>query len=151
MLALSPKSYFQNVQRRLCHFPLHSAVENGDIKKVAEILKTDIIPVNTKNHKGEWPLEIAHRNWTNRKDDAGEIARLLVEYGGTYNDSRNGIVIEFKKYKAEFKAKIAYESLSSQLSLEELALKHDVEIVEVVKWRHQLRENLISLFTDNKA
>lgn len=53
---------------------------------------------------------------------------------------------ECKKYSAELKAKIALESLSSQLTIEELARKHCVRPGEVIKWRWQAREGLVSVF-----
>ncbi len=181
------------------NFPLHSAVEEGNVEKVARILKTEIIPVNSKNNKGEWPLYIAAKKWHRNKNYPIKILRLLQEYGACYmydSDTKdaalkfiantdysyskeieiekwkvslestrqciegcgfaikgctNGCVDESKRYSREFKAKIAYESLSTELSLEELAKKHGTYSWEIVKWRRQVRENLISLIDEQKS
>lgn len=207
MLPLPHSSHFVTAKRCFYtsqfsrnNFPLHSAVEKGDVEKVAEILKTDIIPINSKNHAGEWPLYIAAKKWHHHKDYPVKILELLQDYGACYlydtdtksaalsfvaktnhkyssitqeqggwhirlesvrqsingcgfsiKECTNGCVKESKEYKAEFKAKIAYEALSSELSPRELAKKHGVKDWEVVKWRHQVRENLITLFEENKA
>lgn len=185
-------------QEKIANFPLHSAVEEGNIEKVVRILKTEIIPVNSKNDTGEWPLYIAAKKWQQNKDYPLKILRILQEYGACYmydSDTKeaaqhfvadtnhrywekedqemwgiriesirqsiegcgfsihgctNGCLNETKVYSAEEKAKIAYESLSTELSLRDLATKHGVKSWEIVKWRRQARESLISLFDDKK-
>jgi len=55
---------------------------------------------------------------------------------------------ESKHYSAEFKARIALESLTTELTSKELAKKHQVEPWEVIKWRWQVREGLVSFFEE---
>lgn len=57
---------------------------------------------------------------------------------------------ESKHYSAEFKARIALESLATELTSKELAKKHQVAPWEVIKWRWQARERIIDLFSDDK-
>ena len=53
---------------------------------------------------------------------------------------------ESKYYSPEFKARVALESLSTNLAIENLASKHNVMPEEVIKWRWQAREGLVKLF-----
>jgi hypothetical protein len=55
---------------------------------------------------------------------------------------------ETKSYDADFKAKVALESITTPLSTGELAKKHRVAEWEVIKWRYQAREGLVNLFKD---
>ncbi len=51
-----------------------------------------------------------------------------------------------KYYSPEFKARVALESLSTDLTIEDFAKKHHVTPEEVIKWRWQAREGLVNLF-----
>lgn len=53
---------------------------------------------------------------------------------------------ETREYSPNLKAKVALESLTTELSVKELANKHRVEDWEVIKWRVQARTALAELF-----
>lgn len=174
-------------------YPLHNAVEEGNLLLVKQILKTDIEEVNGLNAEGELPLVIAAKKYTKDENYPGEILRLLHDYGACYlldnlKGEEAGVILsankktvknrldviirieaflhansgcglplkrctsqcrkESKQYSIEFKARIALESLTSELTIDELASKHKVESWEIIKWRLQAREGLPTLFKD---
>lgn len=52
-----------------------------------------------------------------------------------------------RKFAPEFKAKVALEALAGELSLAELAAKHDIHPNLVQQWRRQAKENMADLFS----
>ncbi|MFV0339907.1 MAG: transposase [Parachlamydiaceae bacterium] len=89
-----------------------------------------------------------------RKAD-GKTSRLLRIHAAAHSvagcgipNSRctNACKKETREYSPDLKAKVALESLTSELSVKELAEKHRVEDWEVIKWRSQARTALADLF-----
>ena len=56
-----------------------------------------------------------------------------------------------RKFAPEFKAKVALEALAGELSLAELAAKHDVHPNVIQQWRRHARENMPDLFSGKAA
>lgn len=52
-----------------------------------------------------------------------------------------------KRYSADFKAKVALESLKGELTLSQLATKHGVHQTMVAAWRKQAIEGLAGVFS----
>jgi len=52
-----------------------------------------------------------------------------------------------RKFAPEFKAKVALEALAGELTLSEIAAKHDVHPNLVQQWKRQAKENLPELFS----
>jgi transposase-like protein len=53
-----------------------------------------------------------------------------------------------RKFKAEFKAKVAMEALQEKLTLSELSKKHGVHPNLITKWKNQLKEQSTSVFQE---
>ena len=56
-----------------------------------------------------------------------------------------------RKFAPEFKAKVALEALAGELSLAELAAKHDVHPNVIQQWRRHARESMPDLFSGKAA
>lgn len=56
-----------------------------------------------------------------------------------------------RNHKPEFKAKVALEALKGDLTLAELAQKHDVHANQITDWKKQLLENADQAFGGIKA
>lgn len=54
-----------------------------------------------------------------------------------------------KNYSAEFKAKIALESLNANKTLVEIAASHNVPTTNVKDWQNKLKESAINIFLGN--
>ena len=52
-----------------------------------------------------------------------------------------------RKFAPEFKAKVALEALAGELSLAELAAKHDIHPNLVQQWRRHAKESMADLFS----
>jgi len=52
-----------------------------------------------------------------------------------------------RRFAPEFKAKVALEALAGELTLAEIAAKHDIHPNLVQQWRRQAKENLADLFS----
>ena len=52
-----------------------------------------------------------------------------------------------RKFSAEFKAKVALEALSGELTLAELASKYDVHPTQITGWKRQAREGMVAAFS----
>lgn len=65
-------------------YPLHEAVDDGDVVRVKRVLKTDIVEVNEQNSAGELPLVIAAKKYQKQTDYPGKILQILHEYGASY-------------------------------------------------------------------
>ena len=52
-----------------------------------------------------------------------------------------------RKFAPEFKAKVALEALAGELTLAEIAAKHDIHPNLVQQWKRHARENLGDLFS----
>ena len=52
-----------------------------------------------------------------------------------------------RKFAPEFKAKVALEALSGELTLAELAAKHDVHPNLIQQWRQHAKESMPDLFS----
>ena len=52
-----------------------------------------------------------------------------------------------RKFAPEFKAKVALEALAGELTLAELAAKHDVHPNVIQQWRRQAKEGLPDVFS----
>ena len=52
-----------------------------------------------------------------------------------------------RRFAPEFKAKVALEALAGELTLAEIAAKHDIHPNLVQQWRRHARENLGDLFS----
>lgn len=172
-------------------YPLHDAVDQGNVERVKQILRTDIAAVNGLNAEGELPLGIAAQKYLRKKGYPAEMLKLLYDYGACYllDDGKGKAPLEYmakktspthyvelgiridaarhsiagcglpiarctntckkesQEYSAEFKAKISLESLSTSLTIDQLARKHRIEPWEIIKWRWQAREGLVKLFT----
>ena len=51
-----------------------------------------------------------------------------------------------RKFSAEFKAKVALEALSGELTLAELASKYDVHPTQIAGWKRQAKEGMVAAF-----
>jgi len=56
-----------------------------------------------------------------------------------------------RNHKPEFKAKVALEALKGDLTLAELAQKHDVHANQITDWKKQLFDNADQAFGGIKA
>ena len=56
-----------------------------------------------------------------------------------------------RKFAPEFKAKVALEALAGELTLAEIAAKHDIHPNLVQQWRRHAKENLGELFSGKAA
>jgi transposase len=56
-----------------------------------------------------------------------------------------------RKFAPEFKAKVALEALAGELSLSEIAAKHDVHPNVVQQWRRQAKASMAELFSGKTA
>ena len=52
-----------------------------------------------------------------------------------------------RKFAPEFKAKVALEALAGELSLAELAAKHDIHPNVIQQWRRHAKESMADLFS----
>ena len=52
-----------------------------------------------------------------------------------------------RKFAPEFKAKVALEALSGELTLAELAAKHDIHPNLIQQWRQHAKESMPDLFS----
>ncbi|KHK00134.1 Mobile element protein [Desulfovibrio sp. TomC] len=52
-----------------------------------------------------------------------------------------------RKFSAEFKAKVALEALSGELTLAELASKYDVHPTQITDWKRQAKEGMVAAFS----
>jgi transposase len=52
-----------------------------------------------------------------------------------------------RKFAPEFKAKVALEALAGELTLAELAAKHDIHPNLIQQWRQHAKENMPDLFS----
>jgi len=51
-----------------------------------------------------------------------------------------------KRYSAEFKAKVALEALRGELTVSQLATKHDVHHTMIGDWKRQALDGLVTVF-----
>lgn len=56
-----------------------------------------------------------------------------------------------RKFSAEFKAKVALEALSGELTLAELASKYDVHPTQIAGWKRQAKEGMVAAFSGRAA
>ena len=56
-----------------------------------------------------------------------------------------------RKFSAEFKAKVAIEALSGELTLAELASKYDVHPTQIAGWKRQAKEGMVAAFSGKAA
>ncbi len=56
-----------------------------------------------------------------------------------------------RKFSAEFKAKVALEALSGELTLRELASKYDVHQTVIAGWKRQAKEGMVASFSGKTA
>lgn len=56
-----------------------------------------------------------------------------------------------RKFAPEFKAKVALEALAGELSMAELAAKHDIHPNLIQQWKRQAKENMADLFSGKAA
>ena len=56
-----------------------------------------------------------------------------------------------RKFSAEFKAKVALEALSGELTLAELASKYDVHPTMIAGWKRQAKEGMVASFSGKAA
>jgi transposase len=56
-----------------------------------------------------------------------------------------------RKFSAEFKAKVALEALSGELTLSELASKFDVHQTVVAAWKRQAKDGMVAAFSNKAA
>jgi len=56
-----------------------------------------------------------------------------------------------RKFSAEFKAKVALEALSDELTLAELASKYDVHPTQIAGWKRQAKEGMVAAFSGKAA
>jgi hypothetical protein len=124
------------------------AVQKGDSDKIPSLLrdwgacyllddghdKAPLMRLRKEDEKTSWLLRI-------------HAATHSVDGCGIPNSRcTNACKKETKEYSPELKAKVALESLTSKLSVKELAEKHRVKDWEVIKWRVQARTALADLF-----
>ena len=56
-----------------------------------------------------------------------------------------------RKFSAEFKAKVALEALSGELTLSELASKFDVHQTVIAAWKLQAKDGMVAAFSGKAA
>jgi transposase len=56
-----------------------------------------------------------------------------------------------RKFAPEFKAKVALEALAGELTLSELAAKHDIHPNVIQQWRRHAKESMPDLFSGKAA
>ena len=56
-----------------------------------------------------------------------------------------------RRFAPEFKAKVALEALAGELSLSELAAKHDVHPNVTQQWRRHAKESMADLFSSKST
>jgi putative transposase len=56
-----------------------------------------------------------------------------------------------KKYSADFKAKVAMEAILDQKTLGELSSEYSVHSTQIVKWKKELQERAVEIFSKNAA
>ena len=56
-----------------------------------------------------------------------------------------------RKFSAEFKAKVALEALSGELTLAELASKYDVHPTMIAGWKRLAKEGMVACFSGKAA
>ena len=56
-----------------------------------------------------------------------------------------------RKFSAEFKAKVALEALTGELTLTELASKYDVHQTMIAGWKRQAKEGMVASFSGKAA
>jgi transposase len=56
-----------------------------------------------------------------------------------------------RKFTAEFKAKVALEAIKEQLTLSELAVKHQLHPTQIQQWKKQFVENAALVFSVDKS
>jgi transposase len=56
-----------------------------------------------------------------------------------------------RKFSAEFKAKVALEALSGELTLSELASKFDVHQTVIAAWKRQAKDGMVAAFSGKAA
>jgi len=52
-----------------------------------------------------------------------------------------------RKFPVEFKAKVALEALSGELTVAELASKYDVHPTQIAGWKRQAKEGMVAAFS----
>ncbi|MGF7176640.1 transposase [Azospirillum doebereinerae] len=52
-----------------------------------------------------------------------------------------------KRYRADFKAKVAFEALKGDQTLAELAAKHSIHQTMIATWKHQAIEGMAATFS----
>lgn len=55
-----------------------------------------------------------------------------------------------KRYRAEFKAKVAVEALKEQKTLAELSNQYQIHSVQISNWKKQLLDGSASIFNNSK-
>ena len=56
-----------------------------------------------------------------------------------------------RRFSAEFKAKVALDALSGEMTLTELASKYGVHPNMISSWKRQARESIVESFTGKAA
>ncbi len=56
-----------------------------------------------------------------------------------------------RRFSAEFKAKVALDALSGEMTLTELASKYGVHPNMISAWKRQARESIVECFSGNAA
>ena len=56
-----------------------------------------------------------------------------------------------RNFSAEFKAKVALDALSGELTLAELAGKYDVHPTQITSWKRQAKEGMVAAFSGKAA
>ena len=51
-----------------------------------------------------------------------------------------------RNHSPAFKAKVAFAALKGEQTLAQLASEYDVHVNQIQAWRHQLKDNMVSLF-----
>jgi transposase len=70
---------------------------------------------------------------------------MVLKRGGWFPMSKR------RKFSAEFKAKVALEALSGELTLSELASKYDVHQTVIAGWKRQAKEGMVASFSGKTA
>lgn len=55
-----------------------------------------------------------------------------------------------RKFSAEFKAKVVLEALKERVTIAELAQKHDLQPMQISKWKKEFKDNLAQVFEKPK-
>lgn len=56
-----------------------------------------------------------------------------------------------RRFSAEFKAKVALEAIRGELTISELATKHQLHPNQITQWKRQAVENLAKAFDDRAS